>query len=94
MPAVGTAEPLPAVNVFVTPRMASITTPEIPPGTEIRGKEVTVTTVPVTMPTFWRVVFSIYAYFLPLVLFATRFALAAWDIVRLQHDTGRGATIA
>lgn len=89
-----TATPEPAVDVFEKPDLDAVRVPELPAGTEIRGKEVTVSGVPVSEPTVWTVLFGLYAYFLPLVLVATWFALAVWDIVRRQDELAKGPTIA
>jgi len=83
----------PAFNVFVKPDLDAITTPELPAGTQIRGKEITVSGVPITEPTFWTFVFSLWAYFLPLALVGAWMALAIWDIVRRQDEMSKGMTI-
>ena len=50
--------------------------------------------VPITEPTFWTFVFSLWAYFLPLALVGAWMALAIWDIVRRQDEMSKGMTIA
>ena len=86
--------PEPAVDVFVQPDLDMIEVPQLPDGVEIRAREVTMSGVPVSDPTLFTVLFSLWAYFLPLALVATWFALAIWDIVRRQEEMGKGATIA
>ncbi len=83
----------PAVDVFEKPDLDAIGVPTLPEGTRIRGKEVTVSGVPVSRPTVWTVLFSLYLYFLPLALMGTWMALAVWDLVRRQDRLGRGRTI-
>lgn len=87
------ATPMPAVDVFVKPDLAAITVPELPEGVEIRAAEVMMSGVPVSDPTFWTVLFSLYGYFLPLALMGAWFALAVWDIVRRQDELSRGMTV-
>jgi hypothetical protein len=94
MPDTRTAPGRPAFEVFVKPDLASITTPELPEGTEIRTKEITVSGVPITDPTVWTFVFALWAYFLPLALVGAWMALALWDIVRRQDEMSRAMTIA
>jgi hypothetical protein len=49
--------------------------------------------VPITEPTFWTFIFSLWAYFLPLALIGAWMALAIWDIVRRQDEMSRGMTV-
>jgi len=93
MPEPATAPATPAFEVFVKPDLAAITTPEPPAGTVIRGKEITVSGVPITDPTVWTFIFSLWAYFLPLALIGAWMALAIWDIVRRQDEMSKGATV-
>jgi len=93
MPDARTAPAVPAVHVFEKPDLAAIEVPTLPEGTAIRGKEVTVSGVPVSQPTPWTVLFSLYAYFLPLALMGTWMALAVWDLVRRQEELGKATTI-
>jgi hypothetical protein len=97
-PQEGMAEPAtfpatPAFEVFVKPDLTAITTPELPAGAVIRGKEITVSGVPITDPTVWTFIFSLWAYFLPLALIGAWMALAIWDIVRRQDEMSKGATV-
>jgi hypothetical protein len=93
LPEARTASRNPAYQVFVKPDLASITTPDLPPGTDIRGKEITVSGVPITDPTVWTFIFSLWAYVLPLALIGAWMALAIWDIVRRQDQMSKGATV-
>jgi plastocyanin len=83
----------PAVNVFVRPDVDTIVTPAPPDDIEIRGKEITVSGIPVSDPTVWTVIASMWAYFLPLALVGAWIALAIWDMVRRQDEMSRVATI-
>jgi plastocyanin len=85
--------PVPAVNVFEKPDLSAIETPVVPDGIEIRGKEITVSGIPVSDPTIWTVIASMWAYFLPLALVGSWIALAVWDMVRRQEDMSRGLVI-
>jgi hypothetical protein len=97
-PQVGMAEPAsapgePAFEVFVKPDTPAIAIPELPAGTVIRGKEITVSGVPITDPTVWTFIFSLWPYFLALALIEAWMALAIWDIVRRQDEMSKGATV-
>lgn len=94
MPGSETAAPEPAFDVFVKPDLSQITTPELPEGVEIRSKEIVVSGVPVTEPTFWTFLFTLWGYFLPLALVGAWIGLAIWDMVRRQDDMSKGAVIA
>jgi len=88
------ATPQPAFEVFVKPDLDAIVVPDLPADTEIEGVAILMTGVPVTQPTLWTILFSLWAYFLPLALLASWFALALWDIVRRQDDgMSRGLTV-
>ncbi|MGI9666371.1 MAG: plastocyanin/azurin family copper-binding protein [Acidimicrobiia bacterium] len=89
MPASMTSVVAPAFNVFEKPDLNAITTPDLPEGVEIRGKEIYVTTIPVTEPTLWTFLFSTWAYFLPLALVGAWIALAIWDMVRRQDEMSK-----
>lgn len=88
-----TATPVPAVDVFVKPDLNAIETPELPEGTEIRGKEITVAGIPMSDPTPWTVIASAWAYFLPLALVGAWIALAIWDMVRRQDEMSRTSMV-
>lgn len=83
----------PAFEVFEKPDLSAIVTPAMPDGVEIRGKEITVSSVPVTEPTFWTFVFSLWAYFLPLALVGAWIALAIWDMVQRKDELSKGMTV-
>ena len=85
--------PQPAVDVFVKPDLDAITTPELPPGTEIQSKELYMSGVPITEPTFWTFLFTLWGYFLPLALVGAWIGLAIWDMVKRQDEMGKGAII-
>ncbi|MGI9585692.1 MAG: PLDc N-terminal domain-containing protein [Acidimicrobiia bacterium] len=93
MPASAAEVVAPAYNVFEKPDVSAITTPELPAGVEIRSKEISVSGIPVTQPTFWTFVFATWAYFLPLALVGAWIALAIWDMVRRQDEMSKTALI-
>ncbi len=89
MPLGADAPVRPAVDVFEKPDLEAIGVPPVPAGFELRTREVTMSGVPVSEPTAWTLLFSMYAYFLPFALFATWVAVAAWDLVRREDVTPR-----
>ncbi|MEZ5176166.1 MAG: PLDc N-terminal domain-containing protein [Acidimicrobiia bacterium] len=93
MPGAATAVPKPAFDVFVKPDLTEITTPDLPEGVEIRGKEIVVSGVPVTEPTIWTFILTLWGYFLPLALVGAWIGLAIWDMVRREDDMSRGAVV-
>jgi plastocyanin len=86
----------PAVDVFARRGLdlASIPVPGNPDGhsATIR-KEPTVSGVPILAASPWQLVFALYGYLLPFVLYAAWTSLAFWDLAR-RDDLGRGATLA
>ena len=93
MPDAAMATVKPAFDVFERPDISAIATPSLPDGVEIRGKEILVSGIPVTEPTLWTFIFSVWAYFLPLALVGAWIALAIWDMVRRQDEMSRTAMI-
>ncbi len=87
------AAPEPAFAVFVRPNIDAITTPELPAGIEIRSKELVMSGVPITEPTMWTFLFTLWGYFLPLALVGAWIGLAIWDMVRRHEDMGKAAVI-
>ena len=83
----------PAFEVFEKPDLSAIETPAMPEGVEIRGKEIAVSSVPVTEPTFWTFVFSLWAYFLPLALVGAWIALAIWDMVQRKDELSKAMMV-
>jgi plastocyanin len=94
MPDAATAPAQPAFEVFVKPNLDEISTPELPDGVEIRSKELVVSGVPITEPTVWTFLFTLWGYFLPLALVGAWISIAIWDMVRRQDDMSKGVTIA
>jgi plastocyanin len=85
----------PAVDVFATHRVDLAKIP-LPPASDqppIVRKEPTVFGVPILAASPWQLVFALYGYLLPFVLYAAWTSLALWDLAR-RTDLGRGATIA
>jgi hypothetical protein len=93
MPDAITAPAQPAFEVFVKPNLEEISTPELPDGVEIRSKELVVSGVPITEPTVWTFLFTLWGYFLPLALVGAWISIAIWDMVRRQDDMSKVATI-
>jgi len=93
MPGGGDAPVVPAVNVFASaePDLDAIS---VPAG---NGLEVTqqkgFNIMGVTFATFFGGFIGLYAYVLPLVLYATWVAIAVWEIVTKREDLSRGAGI-
>jgi hypothetical protein len=102
LPGGADAPVVPAVDVYdrIGLDLAAITVPDAPDDLpQPRPQEVLVSGLPLLTTGFWSVLFGLYAYLLPFVLFAAWTALALWDIVRRQRDEdpgamSRGATIA
>jgi len=85
----------PAVEVFASHRvdLARVPLPgasDQPPTTR---KEPTVFGVPLLAASPWQLLFALYGYLLPFVLYAAWTSLALWDLAR-RDDLGRGAAIA
>ena len=54
------AVPQPAHEVFEKPNLDEIRTPDLPEGVEIRSKEIVLSGVPITEPTFWTFLFTLW----------------------------------
>ena len=84
----------PAVDVFQQHRVDLATIPL--PGPSGRPptvrKEPTVFGVPLLATSPWQLVFALYGYLLPFVLYAAWTSLALWDLAR-RDDLGRGAAV-
>ena len=79
----------PAVNVFPTarPDLGSIETPAMPSGEEVNQQK-GLNIMGVTFASTLGGVFGLYAYVLPMVLYAAWVVIALWEIVR-RDDLGR-----
>jgi Phospholipase_D-nuclease N-terminal len=84
----------PAVDVYRQHRvdLEAITAPGDDQPATVR-KEPTVFGVPILAASPWQLVFALYGYLLPFVLYASWTSLALWDLAR-RDDLGRGAVIA
>jgi len=85
----------PAVDVFQRHRVDLATVPLPGPSDQqptVR-KEPTVFGVPILAASPWQLVFALYGYLLPFVLYAAWTSLALWDLAR-RDDLRRGAAIA
>lgn len=94
MPEGADALVVPAVDVFAgaEPDIDSIGLPAMPIDTEItQGKGINIMGVPFAS-TFGAFI-GLYAYVLPLVLYAAWVVIAIWEIVTRRDDLGRGAGI-
>jgi plastocyanin len=84
----------PAVDVFQQHRVDLATIPL--PGPSGRPptvrKEPTVFGVPLLATSPWQLLFALYGYLLPFVLYAAWTSLALWDLAR-RDDLGRGAAV-
>ena len=84
----------PTVDVWAEHRvdLATVPLPRYDQPTTIR-KEPTVSGVPILAASPWQLVFALYGYLLPFVLYAAWTSLAFWDLAR-RDDLGRGAILA
>ena len=84
----------PAVDVWAEHRvdLATVPLPRYDQPTTVR-KEPTVSGVPLLAASPWQLVFALYGYLLPFVLYAAWTSLAFWDLAR-RDDLGRGAVLA
>lgn len=84
----------PAVGVYdrlaFDPAAVRLPTADVQPTIQ---KGPTVFGIPVLATSVWQVLFGLYGYLLPFVLYAAWTSLALWDLAR-RDDLGRGATIA
>lgn len=96
MPGGAAADVVPAVNVYERLNFdpASITMPEMPVDlAATTPKELTVFGIPIMAVSFWQVLFGLYGYLLPFVLYAAWLSLALWDLAR-RDDLSRPGTLA
>jgi plastocyanin len=84
----------PAVDVWAEYRVDLVTVPlpRYDQPTTVR-KEPTVSGVPILAASPWQLVFALYGYLLPFVLYAAWTSLAFWDLAR-RDDLSRGASLA
>jgi plastocyanin len=84
----------PAVDVFATHRvdLAGIPLPGASDQPPTVRKEPTVFGVPILAASPWQLVFALYGYLLPFVLYAAWTSLALWDLAR-RDDLGRWAAV-
>jgi plastocyanin len=91
----GAAAPVrPAVDVYQRHRvdLAKVPLPVAPDQPPTVRKEPTVFGVALLAASPWQLVFALYGYLLPFVLYAAWTSLALWDLAR-RDDLGRGATL-
>src|SRR6266545_1192314 len=96
MPGGAAAAVRPAVDVYTDLGLDldTIARPAWPAGLQVTTrKEPTMFGVPILASSAWQLVFGIYGYLLPFVLYAAWTSLALWDLAR-REDVGRAATIA
>ena len=84
----------PAVDVFAAHRvdLAQVPVPGPSDQPPTVRKEPTVFGVPILAASPWQLVFALYGYLLPFVLYAAWTSLALWDLAR-RDDLRRGAAI-
>ncbi len=89
----GAAAPVePAVDVFAEYDMPEISIPDDPDRVVAIPKEVLVAGIPLAASSGWQLIFSLYGYLLPFVLYAAWVSLSFWDIAR-RDDMARRASL-
>jgi hypothetical protein len=95
LPGGASAPVRPAVDVYrgLDLDLGAIGRPAWPAGIEVTtSKEPVMLGVPILASSAWQIVFGLYGYVLPFVLYAAWTSLALWDLAR-REDLGRAATI-
>ncbi|HLT95770.1 MAG TPA: right-handed parallel beta-helix repeat-containing protein [Acidimicrobiia bacterium] len=80
----------PAVGVFAAPDLEAIEVPELPTGLTVH-RERGINVFGVVFASVPSVLFGLYAYLLPFVLYAAWVGIALWDLAR--REVGKGAFI-
>ena len=89
-------KPSPAINLFYVPDMNSVDLPfHLLDGDSIEDltgakKEIIMSGVPITSPNVWQLLFQLYGYLMPFVLYAAWAALAIKDIDSNDRVKGKG----
>ena len=89
-------KPSPAINLFYVPDMNSLDLPfHLLGGDSIEDligaeKEIIMSGVPITSPNVWQLLFQLYGYLMPFVLYAAWAALAIKDIDSNEKVKGSG----
>ena len=90
MPGAENIIPSPAIDVFYVPNLSKITLPNIELNDIVGAdKEIVMSGIPVSSPTLWQLMFQMYGYFMPFVLFAAWSAMALWDVNINDKTQGR-----
>ncbi len=92
MPGGAEAPVVPAVNVFASAE-PDIDAIDVPAGVVEVTQQKGFNIMGVTFATFFGGFIGLYAYVLPLVLYASWVAIAVWEIVTKREDMSRGAAI-
>ena len=94
MPDGADAPVVPAVDVFAAtqPDIETITVPDMPAGLEVTQQK-GLNIMGVTFSTTFGAFIGLYAYVLPLVLYAAWVVIAVWEIITRRDDLSRGAGI-
>lgn len=94
MPGGVDAPVVPAVDVFAgaAPDLDAIDIPEMPAGLEVTQQK-GLNIMGVTFATTFGAFVGLYAYVLPMVLYATWVGIAIWEIVTRREDLSRGAGV-
>jgi plastocyanin len=83
-----TAPAVPAIGAYQPPDLELSTVPSIPEAFQPADREVMMSGIPISEPTFWQLVFPLYGYFLPIALYAAWLGLAIWDLARRKATRG------
>ena len=86
-------EPSPAIDLFYVPDLDSIKVPTNLLNEDLENyynseKEIIMSGVPISSPTIWQLLFQLYGYLMPFVLYAAWAALAIKDIDSNQRVNG------
>jgi Phospholipase_D-nuclease N-terminal/Right handed beta helix region len=94
MPDGADAPVIPAVEVFAAaqPDIETISVPDMPAGFEVTQQK-GLNIMGVTFSTTFGAFIGLYAYVLPLVLYAAWVVIAVWEIITRRDDLSRGAGI-
>ena len=82
--------PSPAIDIFYVPNLSKIALPNIKIDDIVGAdKEIVMSGIPISSPTLWQLMFQMYGYFMPFVLFAAWSAMALWDVNTNEKTQGR-----
>tara|TARA_B100001123_G_scaffold144814_1_gene168149 strand:- start:11377 stop:13332 length:1956 start_codon:yes stop_codon:yes gene_type:complete len=94
MPNAENLTPSPALDVFYIPDLSKISLPKVEINDIVGAdKEIVMSGIPVSSPTLWQLMFQMYGYFMPFVLFAAWSAMALWDVNTNEKTQGKNRYI-